>query len=215
MDRESLLKFARYAFYTVLVGSLLCVLIPMEPPSLQPLLVKIVVQQLTILVIVALFLERALEVYKLSYFSPEKERLAAKVDQFQMELLSLSPQTNANSEKIQAVQLRLYSAEESLRNYINHMRQNLLKVAIGFGLLIGLVGLRSLESAFDFPVPESVLEMFRFYLFRVLDLILTAGLIAGGSEGIHNVIKKIGGLFPDIPQKVVEFVQAIQQQEHV
>ncbi|MEO0737683.1 MAG: hypothetical protein AAFZ35_12875 [Cyanobacteria bacterium J06649_12] len=163
----------------------------------------------------ALFLERALEVYKLSYFSPEKERLAAKVDQFQMELLSLSPQTNANSEKIQAVQLRLYSAEESLRNYINHMRQNLLKVAIGFGLLIGLVGLRSLESAFDFPVPKSVLEMFRFYLFRVLDLILTAGLIAGGSEGIHNVIKKIGGLFPDIPQKVVEFVQAIQQQEHV
>ncbi|MEO0432691.1 MAG: hypothetical protein AAF151_13465 [Cyanobacteria bacterium J06656_5] len=215
MDRESLLKFARYAFYTVLVGGLLCILIPMEPPSLQPLLVKIVVQQLTILVIVALFLERALEVYKLSYFSPEKERLAAKVDQFQMELLSLSPQTNANSEKIQAVQLRLYSAEESLRNYINHMRQNLLKVAIGFGLLIGLVGLRSLESAFDFPVPKSVLEMFRFYLFRVLDLILTAGLIAGGSEGIHNVIKKIGGLFPDIPQKVVEFVQAIQQQEHV
>lgn len=215
MDRESLLKFARYAFYTVLVGGLLCILIPMEPPSLQPLLVKIVVQQLTILVIVALFLERALEVYKLSYFSPEKERLAAKVDQFQMELLSLSPQTNANSEKIQAVQLRLYSAEESLRNYINHMRQNLLKVAIGFGLLIGLVGLRSLEGAFDFPVPESVLEMFRFYLFRVLDLILTAGLIAGGSEGIHNVIKKIGGLFPDIPQKVVEFVQAIQQQEHV
>ena len=215
MDRESLLKFARYAFYTVLVGGLLCILIPMEPPSLQPLLVKIVVQQLTILVIVALFLERALEVYKLSYFSPEKERLAAKVDQFQMELLSLSPQTNANSEKIQAVQLRLYSAEESLRNYINHMRQNLLKVAIGFGLLIGLVGLRSLESAFDFPMPESVLEMFRFYLFRVLDLILTAGLIAGGSEGIHNVIKKIGGLFPDIPQKVVEFVQAIQQQEHV
>ncbi|MEL6230832.1 MAG: hypothetical protein AAFR24_13060 [Cyanobacteria bacterium J06627_3] len=215
MDRESLLKFARYAFYAVLVGGLLCILIPMEPPSLQPLLVKIVVQQLTILVIVALFLERALEVYKLSYFSPEKERLAAKVDQFQMELLSLSPQTNANSEKIQAVQLRLYSAEESLRNYINHMRQNLLKVAIGFGLLIGLVGLRSLESAFDFPVPKSVLEMFRFYLFRVLDLILTAGLIAGGSEGIHNVIKKIGGLFPDIPQKVVEFVQAIKQQEPV
>lgn len=215
MDRESLLKFARYAFYAVLVGGLLCLLIPMDPPSLQPLLVKIVVQQLTILVIVALFLERALEVYKLSYFSPEKERLAAKVEHFQMELLSLSPQTSANSDKIQAVQLRLYSAEESLRNYINHMRQSLLRVAIGFGLLIGLVGLRSLESAFDFPVPESVLEMFRFYLFRVLDLILTAGLIAGGSEGLHNVIKKIGGLFPDIPQKVVEFVQAIKQQEPI
>ncbi|MBT9316982.1 hypothetical protein [Leptothoe spongobia] len=213
MDRESLLKFARYAFYTILVGGLLYVLIPMDLPTLQSSIIKTELQQLTVLIIVALFLERALEVYKLFYFSPEKERLAAQVEKFQLELGSLltNADDSANDKRIQAAKISLFNAEESLRIYKNHMRQSLLKAAIVFGLLIGLVGVRSLEGAFNFPGPESVLEIFRLYLFRVLDLILTAGLIAGGSEGIHNVIKKIGNLFPDVQKKVIDFVQAIKQ----
>ncbi|MDV3352079.1 hypothetical protein QGP82_25615 [Leptothoe sp. LEGE 181152] len=213
MDRESLLKFPRYAFYTVLVCGLLYILIPMDPPALQGSILKIVIQQLTLLIVIALFLERALEVYKLSYLSPEKERLAVQVEQMQLELQGLFAQAEASSKSvvIEATQLRLFNAEEKLRVYRTYMRQNLLRVAIIFGALISLVGVRSLENAFNFPVPESVLEIFRFYLFRVLDVILTAGLIAGGSEGIHNVIKKLGSLFPDVPQKIVEFVQAIKQ----
>ncbi|MEM8612182.1 MAG: hypothetical protein AAGF93_09210 [Cyanobacteria bacterium P01_H01_bin.105] len=213
MDRKSLLTFVRYAFYTVLVCGLLYVLIPMEPPSLQPLVVKIVIQQLTILCIVALFLERALEVYKLSFFSLEKEQLAAQVEHFQRErqFLVNNADSSSDSESLEAIQLRLLNAEESFRVYINQMRQRLLQVAIVFGGLIGLVGVRSLESAFVFPVPESVLEIFRFYLFRVLDVILTACLIAGGSEGIHNVIKKLSSFVPDLSEKVIEFVQAMKQ----
>ncbi|MEA5466524.1 hypothetical protein [Leptothoe sp. PORK10 BA2] len=193
----------------------------MDIPSLQPLLIKIVLQQLTILIIVALFLERALEVYKLVYFSPEKERLAVKVEEFQAELQTLLPQVEAQveaqvgdsapGERIQAMKLSLSNAKENLWVYKNHVRQNLLRAAIGFGLLIGLVGVRSLEGAFDFPVPTSVLEIFRFYLFRVLDLILTTGLIAGGSEGIHNIIKTLGDLLPDVSKKVIGLVRAIKQ----
>lgn len=213
MDRESLLKLPRYAFYTVLVCGLLYVLIPMEPPALRSSIIKIAIQQLTILIVVALFLERALEVYKLSYWSQEKERLDAQVEHIQLELQVLLSNANdiANSEPIKAAKLRLFNAQESLRVYKNHMRQNLLTVAIVFGALISLVGVRSLENAFDFPIPGSVLELFRLYLFRVLDVILTAGLIAGGSEGIHNVIKKLSNLFPDVSQKVIDFIQAFRQ----
>ena len=213
MDRESLLKFPRYMFYTVLVCGLLYVLIPIDPPTLEPAIVKISIQQLTILIVVALFLERALEVYKLSYLSQEKERLAAQVEHIQLELqvLLTNGDNSPNSEAIKAVKLRLFNAQESLRVYKNYMRQNLLRVAIAFSALISLVGVRSLESAFNFPEPESALELFRFYLFRVLDVMLTAGLIAGGSEGIHNVIKKLSNLFPDVPQKVIDFIQALKQ----
>ena len=213
MDRESLLKFARYLFYTGLVGGLFYVLIPMEPPSLQPAIIKNVVQQLTVLIIVALFLERALEVYKISYFSLKKEQLAADVENCQMTLQALiaAAENNINSEGIQSARLRLLNAEEHLRVYIDGMRQSLLRAAIIFGLLISLVGVRSLEGAFVFPTPISVLETFRFYLFRVLDVTLTVGLIAGGSKGIHNIIKKLSNLFPDVPEKVIKFVQAIRQ----
>lgn len=214
MDRESLLKFPRYIFYTVLVCGLLYVLIPMEPPALHASIVKISTQQLTILIVIALFLERALEVYKLSYLSQEKERLTAQVEPIQLELQSLittNGEDNPNNEAIKAVKLRLFNAQESLRVYKNYMRQNLLRVAIAFGTLISLVGVRSLESAFDFPEPESIFELFRVYLFRILDVMLTAGLIAGGSEGIHTVIKKLSNLFPDVPQKIMEFIQTLRQ----
>ena len=213
MDRESLLKFARYVFYIGLICGLVYILIPMDPLPLRPSVVQNVLQQLTILIVVALFLERALEVYKLSYFSLEKERLAADVDTCQTALQSLIAETEGllNSDGVQATRLRLLNAEDRLRVYVNGMRQSLLLAAIVFGLLIGLVGVRSLEGAFDFPPPISTVEIFRFYLFRVLDVILTAGLIAGGSEGIHTIIKKLSNFFPDIPQKIIGFVQAIRQ----
>lgn len=213
MDRESLLKFTRYAFYIVLVCGLLYILIPMDLPELRPSIVQIALQQLTILLVVALFLERALEVYKLSYLSPEKERLATQVTHHQLEFESLVAKAEHSSHKdaVEAKQIRLFNAEESLQVYRNHMRQSLLRISIVFGALISLVGVRSLENAFNFPAPESGVEIFRLYLFRVLDLMLTAGLISGGSEGIHGVIKKLSSPFPDIPQKAVEWVQAIKR----
>lgn len=213
MDRESLLKFVRFLAYTALLCGLLYILIPMDLPILQAEIMKTVLQQLTVLIVIALFLERALEVYKHFYFSPEKERLATQVDYYQTELQRLLPTDDGvcKDDEVQAAQLRLLNAEEGLRVYRNYTRQSLLWAAIVFGLLIGLVGIRSLEIAFIFPTPGSALEIFRFYLFRVLDLVLTAGLIAGGSEGIHNVIKTLSNLFPDIPQKVVDFIHALRQ----
>ena len=213
MDRKSLLKFARYAIYVVLVCGLLYVLLPMDPLAFQPTIIQVILQQLTVLLLMALFLERALEVYKLSYFSPEKERLAAQVEHCQLNLEALSPnaEDNVSSDRIQTAQSELFNAEDSLRVYKNSMRRNLLQTAITFGLLIGLVGVRSLEGVFHIPRPESTLELFRCYLFRVLDLVLTAGLIAGGSEGVHGIIKQLSNLFPDIPQKVVELVRLLKQ----
>ena len=204
MDRASLLKFARYAFYMVLGGGLLYVLIPMEPLVFQPHIVKVVLQQLTILLIVALFLERVLEVYKLFYLSPEKERLVAQMEHLQL-------QYNTENQGAQPAQGELFAAQENLRNYRNYMRQTLLQRAIIFGGLMSLVGVRSLEGTFNFSIPVSVAESFRLYLFRGLDLILTAGLLAGGSEGIHATFKKLANIFPDMPQKVIEFVQAFKQ----
>ncbi|MEM9482455.1 MAG: hypothetical protein AAGA83_02070 [Cyanobacteria bacterium P01_F01_bin.116] len=208
MDRESLFKFARYAVSVVLFCGLLYVLLPMDPLAFQPTIVKVVLQQLTILLLIALFLERVLELYKLSYLAPEKERLAAEVEQCQLRLETLSSGT---SDRIQTAQQSLFKAEDSLRLYKSAMRRNLLQTAIAFGLLIGLVGVRSLEGAFYIPKPESTLDFFRCYLFRLLDLILTAGLIAGGSEGIHGIIKQVSNLLPDIPQKVIELIQLLKQ----
>ncbi|MEM6254979.1 MAG: hypothetical protein AAF821_18855 [Cyanobacteria bacterium P01_D01_bin.156] len=213
MGHESLLKFVGYGTYTVLGGSLAYILLPMAPPTLKSSVVELILQQLTVLIVVALFLERALEVYKLFYFSPEKERLVTQVEYSQLELQTLLEKGDniSSTDNIQSIQSRLFESEASLRVYRNNTRQRLLQTAIVFGVLIGLVGMRSLESVIVFPTPNSIFEIFRLYLFRGLDIILTAGLIAGGSEGVHNIFKKVNSLFPDIPSKILEFIQAIRQ----
>ncbi|MEH2113491.1 hypothetical protein [Nostoc sp.] len=54
-----------------------------------------------------------------------------------------------------------------------------------FGLLISAIGIRSIEPlvVIDLDNPIQVV------IFRCLDALLTGGLIAGGSEGIHKLIK--------------------------
>ncbi|MEM9807495.1 MAG: hypothetical protein AAF959_19700 [Cyanobacteria bacterium P01_D01_bin.56] len=124
MDRASLLKFARYGFYGAVGVGLLYVLIPMDLPTLQSSILEISLQQLTVLIIVALFVERSLEVYKLFYFSPEKERLITQVAQARLEWQSFLGDVTED-ERAQAAKLRLLNEEERLRVYKNHTRQNL------------------------------------------------------------------------------------------
>ncbi|MGD1857559.1 MAG: hypothetical protein ACFB2W_25260 [Leptolyngbyaceae cyanobacterium] len=214
MDRDSLLKPVRYAFYLVLAGALLYGFIPIDPLSFQPLDVKLVVQRLITLIIVALFLERALEVYKLFYLAPERERLMVQMEQYQVKLKALisASEDSRSQEIIQTTKQDLLKAQESLQKYTDRIRQSILLVAIMFGFLISSVGIRALEGLLEFPEPETTLEVFRLYLFRVLDLMLTAGLIAGGSEGIHSIIKQLYGFFPETPDKIIAFLRKISQE---
>ncbi len=210
-DPRSLFKVARYGFYIVLACGLLYVLIPMDLPTFQTHVIQSAVRKLTILIIVALFLERALEVYKLFYFAPGKNRLETQIQQRRIELQArLSDADNSvDDNSIQAAKLRLLTAEENLQVYSNHTRQSLLQTAMGFGFLIGLVGVRALDDLINFPEPQTALELFRLYLFRILDLILTTGLIAGGSEGIHGIIKLLNGVLPDFSQIVIHLIKVI------
>lgn len=215
MIGKSLLKFFRYLFYVVLVCGLLYILIPIDPLTFQVLSFDVVIRRLSVLIIVALFLERALEVYKLSYFAQEKKRLETQIIQRQLELETLvsdSEDSSSNSDAVQAAALRILSAEEDLRLYKDQTRQQILQVAIVFGLLLSSVGLRCLEGIVQYPTPETISETFRLYLFRVLDLSLTAGLIAGGSEGIHNILKKLYSFFPDTSQTIIDSLRTIRKE---
>ncbi|MBE9066614.1 hypothetical protein IQ260_08105 [Leptolyngbya cf. ectocarpi LEGE 11479] len=214
MDSKPLLRFFRYSFYLVLVCGLLYLLIPIKPLTFQVLSFDVVIRRLSVLIIVALFLERALEVYKLSYFSQKKECLTAQMRQRQLELdalLLMSSEDISKSEAVQESKERLFKAEENLQVHQDYTRQSILQVAIAFALLLSAVGLRSLEGIVQYPLPETTPEIFRLYLFRVLDVSLTAGLIAGGSEGLHSIIKKLYSFFPDASQQVIDSLQAIRK----
>ncbi|WP_392535009.1 hypothetical protein [Nostoc sp. C117] len=54
-----------------------------------------------------------------------------------------------------------------------------------FGLLISAIGIRSIEPLVILDLNNQI----QVVLFRSLDALLTGGLIAGGSEGIHQIIQ--------------------------
>ncbi|MHC5597150.1 MAG: hypothetical protein ACYTXC_14610 [Nostoc sp.] len=69
--------------------------------------------------------------------------------------------------------------------YKSDTRTIALWISLLFGLLISAIGIRSIEPlvVIDLDNPIQVV------IFRCLDALLTGGLIAGGSQGIHQIIK--------------------------
>ncbi|MEH2406356.1 hypothetical protein [Nostoc sp.] len=95
-------------------------------------------------------------------------------------------QSQQDSLKIFQPQIDYLNEKERQRTaYKSDTRIIALWTSLLFGLLMSAIGIRSIEPlvVIDLDNPIQVV------LFRCLDALLTGGLIAGGSEGIHKLIK--------------------------
>ena len=121
---------------------------------------------LTPLLAISLFLERALEVFIGVKREPKRAELARAVDAAKA------------AEKA--------TCEQDLANYKSETGTLTLYVGVLGGLLISVAGVRCLWPLLDQSslIPDST----QFSLFNTMDVFLTAGLLAGGSEGIHRIM---------------------------
>ena len=126
--------------------------------------------QLGILYIIALFVERSLEVLLKAWRQGGKMRIEAKV--------------RAADEDGRA------AAETELRVYRAGTQRRALLAGLTLGLMVSLAGVRLLGPIFDLAASSSLQQA----LFRFTDIILTAGLIAGGSAAIHELMALIDDL---------------------
>lgn len=131
------------------------------------------------LVLVSLFIERGTEVFVELWRGSQKDFKKHSIELVQQHL-----QTGIHDiyEQHQLQEdLRLKS--EDLHQYQAITKRVALWTGFLFGLLISLAGVRALSSLFSMPATQD-----QMVLFRSLDVILTAGLISGGSEGIHQIM---------------------------
>ena len=122
----------------------------------------IALSQLGILYIVALFVERALEVLIKAW------RQGGKV--------CLEQEEGDNGQK-----------EKKLKKYKAGTQRRALLTGLTLGLLVSLSGVRLLGPIFPF----SDIGAFQTAVFHFTDIIITAGLIAGGSSTIHELMALI------------------------
>lgn len=183
-----------------------------------PVTYDLVVDILTPIFLVALLVERGLEVFvstgrKLGRSDHEgkqqeattqitqiKERI--RIDEGQLNAPGAANFTQQDRQmvldRLAAANAELKTAEDALRAVVVEMDQYRAETArvtfvVGafIGLIIGLAGVRVIAPLVDFKLADW--GTFQRFVFHSLDVVLTAGLLAGGANGVHQII----GVFAD------------------
>ena len=126
--------------------------------------------QLGILYIIALFVERALEVLIKAWRQGGRILLEEGIR------LEIDEQAKADKEK-------------NLERYKAGTQRRALLAGFTLGILVSLAGVRLLGPIFD--VSGGGASAFQAAVFQFADIVITAGLIAGGSSTIHELMALI------------------------
>lgn len=127
--------------------------------------------QLGILYVLAIFVERGLEVFIKAWRRAGRSEL-------ERELNVLEEGSEAEKEK-----------RREIDRYREGTRRRALLTGLAIGVVLALAGVRTLAVMFD----DGAASWFQGFLFQFADVLVTAGLIAGGSSAVHEVMSLITG----------------------
>ena len=143
-------------------------------------------QLLGSLLLVALFLERALEVFITTWRGPDAAEFDRRVEARRVQLEELKAQPQPDQAQLTAAVNALEQAEQERTTYKSQTQRLALWTGLTLGLLVSAVGIRTLQTLVT-PDGLSTLPQRQVVVLHVVDVLLTGGLIAGGSEGIHKL----------------------------
>lgn len=130
-------------------------------------------QVFTLLFFIALLFERSLEVFVGGWRIQSPAQMRQRIAAIQKEDPEATPK---------ACEERAHAA------YSARTKTLAITLSMAFGLFVAAVGVRALEF---FAEPEMLagLTAIQATAFRLIDIVLTGGLIAGGAEAIHKITK--------------------------
>jgi len=131
-----------------------------------------------VLAFVAALLERATEVFVFIFRAPGRQIM-------EQEILCLKDEEAKCMMK------------KEIEKYKSTTQQYAYLFALIIAALVAASGIRSLEPHFAYPV----LEDSQLQYFRIADVLITSGLIAGGTEGIHRAAKAFYGFMDFLKTK--------------
>ena len=148
-------------------------------------------QQLTPLLLVAVFIERSLEVFLTVWRGGRATTLQRDVEK----ATALADNDPSKVEK-------LHAAKDALANYKFSTQQIAFPLALVLGMLICALGIRGLGTLVDWSLPSNAVVLdYQRKWFNVMDVLLTGALVGGGSDFVHQVITTITDLMDATSQK--------------
>ena len=201
--------------------------------TFRPFGVNEVSQLLTFLVLISLFLERALEVFITTWRGPREQELDNEIQNNERVMaekkelrdtkleqpeafmktteLTQAPRklkkevaveaSTTESDKLTAemnLELIKLKTNQQLRSaYKSQTRKIAMWTALLVGLIISGVGVHSLDTLVEPLALANPYSNIQLFMFRCLDTLLTGGLIAGGSDGIHKITQLFSTYFEE------------------
>jgi hypothetical protein len=137
-----------------------------------------VLQIIMTLFVIALFLERAMDVFLTTWRAPQSEELAMEISHLRENL-----EQNPGDEEL----LRQKREKETALAQFKRTTR-IISMWTGFilGMVVALAGIRALFPLVDARAFRNIPAV-QQSLFRLLDVFITGGLLAGGSDGIHKL----------------------------
>ena len=140
------------------------------------------------LFIVAIFVERAQQVYLTAWRGMDKAKQKAEIEQLEQLVQSGENSADTDEESLQLDKARLQSAKEVRLEYRQDTERIAFLGGLTLGILISFVGPRILSEVIVF---HGDLGSWQAPIFHGVDILITGGLLGGGSQGIHKIIALI------------------------
>ncbi|MBF0185699.1 MAG: hypothetical protein HQM06_15115 [Magnetococcales bacterium] len=170
-----------------------------------------VMSVLGVLLAIALFLERAVDVFLSAWRSEKADLLDSdiaileeKVKKIDEKLANPSPLVNVgkiNQERAD-LQNKLDTARIDRTKYRIKSRHWAIWGSLIAGLVIAAVGVRVLAALFTFKTGGD--PGVQYKLFNMIDVLVTGGLLAGGSAAINELMKLYTGSLQSTRQQIAQ-----------
>ncbi len=133
---------------------------------------------ITSLFVMAIFMERSVQAILIPVRTPDRKKI-------EQALMALKQEVQEDASKLS----QLVVKEQELANYRLETAKCALWISFLFGLIISLVGVRTLAGLVD--VASLADSDIHRTMFSFVDIVLTGGVIAGGSAAIDKIGRKI------------------------
>lgn len=158
-----------------------------------------VISMLSSFFLIALILERSLEVFITTWRAREADTLDLTIQHLKDKISNLGSQSPAAGE-LKTLREDLKNAMISQTTYRSQTQRIALYTGLAVGIAIAAAGIRMLSLLVDLNTLSTFSKGQRGF-FMLVDIILTGGLIAGGSDGIHKIANVYDNFMNSAAQK--------------
>ena len=139
---------------------------------------------ITKLMLISAFMERTMEFFISVWRKTEKIHMVKEVENYENEISEMEVASASRKEKIMEMEI----LKRAMREYTGQTMRISMWISFVFGIAISAAGVRAIEPLFSIDIAAlEIKNVAQYHIFFFVDILLTGGLISGGSEGIHKI----------------------------